>query len=61
MLMTTPESLALLLADPPAKEYFKFLRYLILDEIHSLVNSERGDLLSLNLSRLNNISPNVGE
>ena len=58
MLMTTPESLALLLADTQAKEYFKFLRYLIIDEIHSLVNSKRGDLLSLNLSRLNNISPN---
>ena len=58
MLMTTPESLALLLADTKAKEYFKNLRYLIIDEIHSLVNSKRGDLLSLNLSRLDTISPN---
>ena len=58
MLMTTPESLALLLADIKAKEYFKSLRYLIIDEIHSLVNTKRGDLLSLNLSRLDTISPN---
>ena len=58
MLMTTPESLALLLADIKSKEYFKFLKYLIIDEIHSLVNTKRGDLLSLNLSRLETIAPN---
>ena len=57
MLMTTPESFALLLADIKANEFFKSLKYLIIDEIHSLVNSKRGDLLSLNLSRLNSISP----
>lgn len=44
MLMTTPESLALLLASPEANDYFKFLKFLIIDEIHSLVNSKRGDL-----------------
>ena len=58
MLMTTPESLALLLASPDANDYFKFLKFLIIDEIHSLVNSKRGDLLSLNLSRLDTIVPN---
>ena len=57
MLMTTPESLALLLASPDANDYFKFLKFLIIDEIHSLVNSKRGDLLSLNLSRLDTIVP----
>ncbi len=57
MLMTTPESLALLLASPDANEYFKFIKFLIIDEIHSLVNSKRGDLLSLNLSRLETIAP----
>ena len=57
MLMTTPESLALLLADTKASEFFKYLKYLIVDEIHSLINSKRGDLLSLNLSRLNSITP----
>ena len=58
MLMTTPESLALLLASPDANDYFKFLKFLIIDEIHSLVNSKRGDLLSLNLSRLDTIVSN---
>ena len=55
--MTTPESLSLLLADTKASEFFKYLKYLIVDEIHSLINSKRGDLLSLNLSRLNSITP----
>ncbi len=57
MLMTTPESLALLLSNKESKDYFKNLRYLVIDEIHTLVNTKRGDLLSLNLSRINAISP----
>ena len=57
MLMTTPESLALLLSNKESKDYFKDLKYLIIDEIHVLVNSKRGDLLSLNLSRISSISP----
>merc|ERR1711991_148631 len=56
MLMTTPESLALLLSNKESKDYFKDLKYLIIDEIHVLVNSKRGDLLSLNLSRINSMS-----
>ena len=57
MLMTTPESLALLLSNKESKDYFKDLRYLVIDEIHTLVNTKRGDLLSLNLSRISSISP----
>ena len=57
MLMTTPESLALLLSNKESKDYFKKLKYLVIDEIHTLVNTKRGDLLSLNLSRINSISP----
>ena len=57
MLMTTPESLALLLSNKESKDYFKNLKYLVIDEIHTLVNTKRGDLLSLNLSRINSISP----
>ena len=57
MLMTTPESLALLLSNQESKDYFKNLKYLVIDEIHTLVNTKRGDLLSLNLSRINSISP----
>ena len=40
MLMTTPESLALLLSNKESKDYFKDLRYLVIDEIHVLVNSK---------------------
>jgi len=57
MLMTTPESLALLLSNKESKVYFKDLKYLVIDEIHTLINTKRGDLLSLNLSRINSISP----
>ena len=57
MLMTTPESLALLLSNKGSKDYFKYLKYLVIDEIHTLVNTKRGDLLSLNLSRISSISP----
>ena len=58
MLMTTPESLALLLSNKESKDYFKNLKYLVIDEIHTLVNTKRGDLLSLNLSRISSIIPN---
>ncbi len=58
MLMTTPESLALLLSHKESKDYFNNLKYLVIDEIHTLVNTKRGDLLSLNLSRISSISPN---
>lgn len=57
MLMTTPESLALLLSYDNASEYFVKLRYIIVDELHALLHSKRGDLLSLGLSRLSGLVP----
>ena len=51
-LMTTPESLALLLSNPLASIFFKDLEFVIIDEIHTFLNNKRGDLLSLNLARL---------
>ena len=51
-LMTTPESLALLLSNPLASTFFKDLEFVIIDEIHTFLNNKRGDLLSLNLARL---------
>lgn len=59
MLMTTPESLALLLSYPEAPEYFKNLRYLIIDELHAILDSKRGDLLSLGMARLGALAPNA--
>jgi ATP-dependent Lhr-like helicase len=57
ILLTTPEQLALLLAHREAGEFFKDLRRVVLDELHSLVTSKRGDLLSLGLARLMSIAP----
>jgi ATP-dependent Lhr-like helicase len=52
MLLTTPEQLALLLASADAPYLFRTLRRVVLDELHALVTSKRGDLLSLGLARL---------
>jgi ATP-dependent Lhr-like helicase len=59
ILLTTPEQLALLLASPDAPYLFGSLRRVILDELHSLVTSKRGDLLSLGLARLFRIAPRL--
>src|SRR5712671_4541032 len=52
ILLTTPEQLALLLASADAPYLFGNLRRVVLDELHALVTSKRGDLLSLGLARL---------
>jgi ATP-dependent Lhr-like helicase len=57
ILLTTPEQLALLLASPDAPFLFGSLRRVVLDELHSLVLSKRGDLLSLGMARLFQLAP----
>jgi ATP-dependent helicase Lhr and Lhr-like helicase len=57
ILITTPEQVSLLMADPHAAHLLKGLRTVILDELHSLVTSKRGVLLSLALSRLQAHAP----
>ena len=52
ILLTTPEQLALLLAHRDAPRLFAGLKRVILDELHALVTSKRGDLLALGLARL---------
>jgi ATP-dependent helicase Lhr and Lhr-like helicase len=59
ILLTTPEQLALLLASDDAPYLFSSLRRLVLDELHALVTSKRGDLLSLGLARLWQIAPHL--
>jgi ATP-dependent Lhr-like helicase len=59
ILMTTPEQLALLLASRSAAELFGGLRRVVLDELHALVTSKRGDLLSLGLARLHALAPGL--
>ncbi|MEQ9518967.1 MAG: ligase-associated DNA damage response DEXH box helicase [Parvibaculum sp.] len=57
ILMTTPEQLALLLSYPDAARLFGKLQCVILDELHAMVNTKRGDLLALDLARLTKLSP----
>ena len=59
ILLTTPEQLALLLASADAPFLFGTLRRVVLDELHALVTSKRGDLLSLGLARLFRIAPQI--
>jgi ATP-dependent Lhr-like helicase len=59
ILLTTPEQLALLLASADAPYLFGTLRRVVLDELHSLVTSKRGDLLSLGLARLFALAPQI--
>jgi ATP-dependent Lhr-like helicase len=57
ILITTPEQVSLLVADPHAAHLLKGLRTVILDELHSMVTSKRGVLLSLALSRVQALAP----
>ncbi len=59
ILLTTPEQLALLIASSDARRFFEDLRYVVLDELHSLVTSKRGHLLSLGLARLRHYVPGL--
>ena len=57
LLMTTPESLALLLSYPDKEKFFASLRCVIVDELHSFATSKRGHHLALCLARLAAVSP----
>ncbi len=59
ILLTTPEQLALLLSSDDAPFLFSQLRRIVLDELHALVTSKRGDLLSLGLARLWRLAPQL--
>ena len=59
ILLTTPEQLALLLAHEDAPYFFADLDTLILDELHALGGSKRGDLLALDIARLRVLAPHL--
>ena len=59
ILLTTPESLALLLSYEDAPRIFAGLQRVIVDEIHALAESKRGDQLMLCLARLETLSPGL--
>lgn len=52
LLITTPESLNLLLTSPKARDILRTVRYVIVDEIHALCPNKRGTFLALLLERL---------
>jgi ATP-dependent helicase Lhr and Lhr-like helicase len=59
ILLTTPESLALLLSYEDAARTFAGITRVIVDEIHALAESKRGDQLVLGLSRLQALAPRL--
>ena len=59
ILLTTPESLALMLSYDDAHRTFAGLQRVVVDEIHALAESKRGDQLMLCLSRLQAMCPDL--
>src|SRR5688572_872754 len=57
ILLTTPEQLCLLIASEHARVFFEDLRAVVIDEIHALAPTKRGDLLALALARLRRWAP----
>jgi ATP-dependent helicase Lhr and Lhr-like helicase len=59
ILLTTPESLSLLLSYPEAGTLFSDLRRVVVDEVHAFATGKRGDLLTLALTRLQALAPQM--
>jgi ATP-dependent Lhr-like helicase len=59
VLLTTPESLSLLLSYPDSPQMFENLRTIVVDELHGFAKEKRGDLLSLSMSRLQTLAPGL--
>ena len=59
VLLTTPESLSLLLSYPESAELFSTLKRVVIDEVHAFAPTKRGDLLALALTRLQALSPDL--
>ena len=59
ILLTTPESLSLLLSYSDSITMFEGIRTIVIDEVHAFATGKRGDLLSLCMARLQTISPGM--
>jgi ATP-dependent Lhr-like helicase len=59
VLLTTPESLSLLLSYPESAQLFSTLQRVVIDEVHAFATSKRGDLLALALTRLHSLAPGL--
>jgi len=57
VLLTTPESLSLLLSYPESAGLFASLKRVVVDEVHAFATGKRGDLLALCLARLQRLAP----
>lgn len=60
VLVTTPESLTLLVSQPSWTTAFRSTRFLIIDELHALAENKRGSLLMVTAERLEELSANGG-
>ena len=59
ILLTTPESLSLLLSHPDSTHLFANLSTIIVDEVHAFATGKRGDLLALCMARLGRLAPGM--
>lgn len=59
ILLTTPESLSLLLSYPEANKLFRTLRLVIMDEVHAIAGTKRGDQMALCAARLHALAPDM--
>ena len=59
ILLTTPESLSLLLSYPESIDLFRTLKRVVIDEVHAFATGKRGDLLALSLARLQSLAPDM--
>jgi ATP-dependent helicase Lhr and Lhr-like helicase len=59
MLLTTPESLSLMLSHEDSPTLFADLSTIVIDEVHAFATSKRGDLLALAMARLQRIAPQL--
>lgn len=59
ILLTTPESLSLLLSYPDSDTMFAGLKTIVIDEVHAFATGKRGDLLALCLARLQRFAPTL--
>jgi ATP-dependent Lhr-like helicase len=57
ILLTTPESLVLLQSQEGAPDMFRGLRAVVVDEVHALAGTKRGDQLALCMARLSALAP----
>jgi ATP-dependent Lhr-like helicase len=59
ILLTTPESLSLLLSYPDSARLFAGLKTIVIDEVHAFATGKRGDLLALSMARLQALAPDL--